>query len=160
MIFNPEQGGGPLKAYDRRNLKDRRKQPTPGLSKYALFGRRRRFRRKTDQERGGYTDRYSAGLFIILTLIASLNILDSFFTVIILDHGGREVNPIVRSGIEFCGNGFWVWKYSIVSCSLMVLGLHSNFGRVKPIINALCFIYVAVVLYQIFLITCRLPEIP
>ena len=149
-----------LEDCDRRIFKDRRKQPTPGLSRYTLFGRRRRFRRKSDQERGGYTDCYNAGLFIILILIASLNVLDSFFTLIVLNDGGWEVNPIVRSVIESCGDGFWVWKFFIVSFSLILLGLHSNFGHVRTAINALCFIYVAVVLYQIFLITGRLPEIP
>ena len=149
-----------LEDCDRRILKDRRKQPTPGLSRYTLFGRRRRFRRKSDRERGGYIDCYNAGLFIILILIASLNILDSFFTMIVLTDGGWEVNPIVRSVIESCGDGFWVWKFFLVSFSLILLGLHSNFGHVRTAINALCFIYIAVVLYQIFLITGQLPEIP
>ena len=83
-----------MEDYDKRILSDRRKKPTKGLSRYTFFGRRRTFRRKTDQERGGYTDRYSAGLFFLLILIIGLNILDSFFTMIILDHGGWEVIPL------------------------------------------------------------------
>jgi hypothetical protein len=149
-----------LEEDDKRILKDRRKHPTPGLSLYTFLGRRRKFRRKTDQERGGYTDRYSAGLFFILILIVGLNILDSFFTMIILDHGGWEVNPIVRCVIELYGDRFWVWKFFLVSISLLFMCLHSNFGRVRTLINCVAFIYFAVVLYQIFLITYRLPEIP
>ena len=149
-----------MKDYDRRILSDRRRQPTQGLSKYTFLGRRRRFRRKTDQERGGYTDRYSAGLFFVLIFIAGLNILDSFLTMIILDHGGWEVNPIVRCVIQLYGDRFWVWKFVIVSTSLILLCLHSHFGRARILINAAAFIYAAVVLYQIFLISYRLPEIP
>lgn len=149
-----------LEEGDRRILKDRRRQPTPGLSRYILFGRRRRFRRKCDQERGGYIDQYNGGLFIALILIASLNILDSFLTMLVLNDGGWEVNPIVRSVIESWGEGFWVWKFFLVSFSLILLGLHSNFGHVRTAINALCFIYIAVVLYQIFLITGRLAVMP
>ena len=149
-----------LEEGDRRILKDRRRQPTPGLSRYTLFGRRRRFRRKSDQKTGGYIDHYDGGLFIALILIASLNILDSFLTMLVLNDGGWEVNPIVRSVIESCGDGFWIWKFSVVSFSLILLGLHSNFGHVRTAINALCFIYIAVVLYQIFLITGRLPQMP
>ncbi len=145
---------------NKRILKDRRKLPTPGLSLYTFLGRRRKFRRKTDQARGGYTDRYSAGLFFILILIVGLNILDSFLTMIILDHGGWEVNPIVRCVIELYGDRFWVWKFFIVSFSLIFICLHSNFGRVRALINCLAFVYIAVVLYQIFLITYWLPEIP
>jgi hypothetical protein len=140
-------------------IKDRRKQPTPGLSRYNFLGRRKKFRRKPDQERGGYTDRYSGGLFFILILIVGLNILDSLFTMIILDQGGWEVNPIVRSVIELYGDGFWVWKLVIISISLVLLCLHSNFGRVRSLIKVAGFIYIAVVLYQIFLINFRIPQI-
>jgi hypothetical protein len=149
-----------LKDYDRRILSDRRKQPTQALSRYTFFGRRRKFRRKTDQERGGYTDRYSAGLFFVLILIVGLNILDAFFTMIILDHGGWEVNPIVGCVIQLYGDKFWVWKFVIVSISLILLCLHINFGRARTLINAVGFIYIAVVVYQIFLLNFRLPEIP
>jgi len=145
---------------DRRILKDRRRQPTPGLSRYIFFGRRSRFRRKSDQESGGYIDHYNGRSFIALIVIASLNILDSFLTILVLNDGGWEMNPIVRSVIESCGDGFWVWKFSLVSFLLILLGLHSNFGRVRTAINALCSIYIAVVLYQIFLITGWFPEIP
>ena len=145
---------------DKRILKDRRKHPTLGLSLYTFLGRRRKFRRKTDQERGGYTDHYSAGLFFVLILIVGLNILDSLFTMIILDHGGCEVNPIVRCVIELYGDRFCVWKFFLVSFSLIFICLHSNFGRVRALINCVALIYIAVVLYQMFLITYQLPEIP
>src|SRR5512147_3132035 len=100
---------------ERRNFHDRRRQPTPIFSRYTLRGRRRMLRRKEDQEKGGYVDRYGARLFFFLILIVGLNILDSFFTMIILDCGGSEVNPIVRSAIEVYGDDFWVWKFLIVS---------------------------------------------
>jgi hypothetical protein len=149
-----------VKEYNKRILSDRRKQPTQGLSRYTFFGRRRKFRRETDQEKGGYTDRYSAGLFFVLILIIGLNILDSFLTMIILDQGGWEVNPIVGCVIQQCGDKFWIWKFAIVSISLILLCLHSNFGRVRALINTVGFVYVAVVLYQIFLLTYGIPEIP
>lgn len=53
-------------------------------------------------------DRYGARLLFFLVLIIGLNILDSFFTMIILECGGYEVNPIVRSAIEVYGDDFWV----------------------------------------------------
>ncbi len=145
---------------ERRILRDRRKHATPGLSRFTLSGRRKLFRRRSDRERGGYIDHYNAGLFIALILITSLNILDSFFTMLVLDDGGWEVNPIVRSVIDSCGDGFWVWKFFLVSFSLILLALHSNFAHVRAAINALCFIYIAVVLYQMFLITGQLPQMP
>ena len=145
-----------VKESDNRFLRDRRKEPTKGLSRYTFFGRRRAFRRKTDQEKGGYTDRYSAALFFVLVLIVGLNLLDSFFTMIILDQGGWEINPIVGCAIQVCGYEFWIWKYIIVSVSLILLCLHSNFGPTRMLINAVGFIYVTVVAYQVFLLSSRL----
>lgn len=146
--------------FDQRNLKDRRKQPTSGLSRYTFLGQRRIFRRKEDQEKGGYIDRYSSGLFFLLLFIVGLNILDAVLTLMILEYGGRELNPIVRSTIEIYGERFWIWKFIIVSISLVLLCLHSKFRRIQTIIVATCSIYIGIVLYQIFLIIRYLTENP
>jgi len=137
--------------FDKR-IKDRRKQPTPGLSRYTLFGRRKTIRRKADQQKGGYVDRYSSTLLFFLILIVGLNVLDAFFTLMILDLKGWEANPVVRSVINLYGTKFWIWKFFIVSISLALLCLHSRFRLVKEIIITIGSIYVAVIMYQIFLL--------
>jgi hypothetical protein len=138
--------------FDRRILKDRRVRPTPLLSKFTFWGRRRTFRRKVDQQRDGYIDRYSSGLFFLLILIVGLNILDALFTTIVLDFGGWEVNPIVDSVISLYGDKFWVWKFAIVSVSLVLLCLHSKFRFTKTIILGITVIYIGTVLHQFSLI--------
>jgi len=140
-----------LKEFDRRILKDRRKKTTYGLSRYTLWGRRRTFRRKEDQNRGGYVDRFSSGLLFLLILVAGLNVLDALFTMMILDDGGWEINPVVRSVIQLYGDGFWIWKFAIVSISLILLCLHSKFRLVIPVILGITAISIIVILYQIFL---------
>jgi adenylate cyclase len=47
-----------LEGSDRRVLKDRREKSTPLLSRYTFFGKRKGFRRKADQEKGGNIDQY------------------------------------------------------------------------------------------------------
>lgn len=136
---------------DRRTIKDRRKQPTPGISRFTLWGRRRTFRRKEDQDKGGYVDNYHSGLLILLTLAVGLTVLDAFFTMIILDDGGWEVNPVVLSVIQLYGHRFWVWKFLIVSISLTLLCIHSKFRFVMPVILGVITISVLVILYQIFI---------
>ena len=140
------------KEFDKRTLNDRRKQPTPGLSRYTFFGRRRTLRRRSDQQRGGYVDRYSSSLFFFLVAIVGLNVLDAFLTMMILDLKGWEANPAVRSVIDLYGTKFWIWKFSIVSVSLALLCLHSRFRLVKEIIIAVGCLYVIVVAYQVFLL--------
>jgi len=136
---------------ERRTFQDRRRQPTPIFSRYTLWGRRRVLRRNEDQEKGGYVDRYGARLLFFLVLIVGLNILDSFFTMIILDCGGWEVNPIVRSAIEVYGDDFWVWKFMIVSVNLILLCIHSRFRYVNRIILWITLLFLGVILYQFIL---------
>ncbi len=140
-----------MREFDLRTLKDRRKQPTPAISRFTLWGRRKAFRRREDQERGGYVDRYHSGLLILLTLTVGLTVLDALFTMMILDDGGWEVNPVVRSVIELYQDRFWIWKFAIVSIPLTLLCIHSKFRSVMPVIFGITAINVLVILYQIFL---------
>jgi len=137
---------------EKRTLQDRRKKPTPALSWYTFLGRRRGFRRKSDQEKGGYVDRYSSKLFFFLILMIGLNILDVLFTMIILDNKGWELNPVVESVMNIHGDGFWIWKFAIVSVSLTLLCIHSKFRPVKHVIIALSLIYLLTIIYQIFVL--------
>jgi hypothetical protein len=136
---------------DRRILEDRRKQPTPGLSRFTLWGQRRAFRRGEDKKRGGYVDRYSPGLLFLLISVVGLNVLDALFTMMILEDGGWEVNPVVRSVIQLYGDRFWIWKFAMASISLILLCLHSRFRLVTPIILGIGSISVIVIFYQILL---------
>ena len=104
--------------YDTRALKDRRGQPAPALSRFTLCGQRKIFRRREDQEKGGYVDQYNPGLLILLILPIGLTILDSLFTMMILKGGGWEMNPVVASIIQLYGDRFWIWKFAIVSIPL------------------------------------------
>jgi hypothetical protein len=140
-----------LKEYDNRILKDRRNQPTPCLSRYIISGRRKMFRRKTDQWKGGYLDRYGTRSFLLLFLIAGLNVLDSVFSKMILNYGGWELNPIVRFANELYGDSIWIWKIIAVSGLLLFLFLHSKFMKVEIIMAGIASIYTTLVIYQFFL---------
>ena len=137
-----------------RALNDRRKRPTPALSWYTLWGRRKGFRRTVESRQGGYVDRYGAGLLFVLVLVIVLNLLDAVCTIIILNKGGEEVNPVVGYFMHLSGNGFWVWKFIITSCSLLLLCVHSQFKRYKTVhaIIGASVIYTMVLLYQVHLI--------
>jgi hypothetical protein len=141
-----------LRKLDRRILNDRRRHPTHGLSRFILRGQRRSFRRKEDQGTGGYVDRYGPGLLFLLVLILGLNVLDAFLTMVVLEGGGVEMNPVVRSVIQLCGDRFWVWKFLTVSLPLVLLCLHSKFRLVIPVLLGISATYMTVILYQILLI--------
>ncbi len=113
-----------------------------------------------DQERGGYVDWYSPGLFLLLLLIVVLNILDALCTMMILDYGAWEINPNVRSAIGLYGDKFWVWKFAIVSIALLILCVHIKFKPIKAIIVTISSIYIGIVLYEISLIIYNLKTPP
>ena len=138
---------------ENRISTDRRLRPTPIVSRYIFWGRRKGFRRQADRRRGGYVDRYHPGLLFFLILISGLNILDSSFTMMILDYGGREVNPIVEAVMNLWGDGFWIWKFAIVSASLVILCLHSKYRMAKTAIVSLSLLYSGVVSYQMILLS-------
>jgi hypothetical protein len=137
---------------DRRNLQDRRKKPTPMLSWHTFWGRRRGFRRESDRDKGGYTDRYSLRLFLFFIAILCLNIIDVFLTNTIVHQKGWKLNPMIRSVMQMSGERFWIWKFAIISVALIFLCLHIHFKPVKTIIVVLSSIYFLIILYQIFLL--------
>jgi hypothetical protein len=73
--------------------------------------------------------------------------------MILLDLGGQEFNPIVQSVMALHGDQFWIWKFLMVSGSLVLLCLHQGFKFFRKIIIVIGSIYLVIVLYQIFLIT-------
>ena len=88
-------------------------------------------RRRLARERLEYYLVYLILAYRRLILIVGLNILDSSFTMIILEFGGWEVNPIVRAAMDVYGDQFWVWKFLLVSFNLVLLCLHSRFRYVN-----------------------------
>ncbi len=141
-----------MKKLNRRILMDRRSHPTDGLSRFSVRGQRRDFRRQSDRRKGGYVDRYGPRLLFLLVLILGLNVLDALLTMMILNDGGWEINPVVRSVIHLYGDKFWVWKFITVSIPLILLCLHSKFRLVMPVLFGISAIYVAVVLFEVLLI--------
>ena len=137
-----------MKDTDKRIFKDRRARPTPALSRFTFYGRRKSLRREADRQRGGYVDRYAPRLLVPLVVILALNVLDVLFTLMILNAGGCEVNPVVGSAIGLWGDRFWMWKFGLSSACVVLLCLHSGFRSIGKVIFGIAVIYVTVALYQ------------
>lgn len=75
--------------------------------------------------------------------------------MMIIDLGGQESNPLVRSFIELHGDMFWIWRFVIVSIALILLYLHHGFILVRRVIIAIGLIYVVIVVYQMYLVFYR-----
>ena len=76
---------------------DRRQAPTSRLSKYSFVGGRRRDVRREEEREGSFVDVYSFRLWCLLLWVALMNIGDSYFTLVHLQAGGIELNPLEQS---------------------------------------------------------------
>jgi hypothetical protein len=107
--------------------RDRRRVPTPRFSRHSFFGGRRKSVRRDSEREGSFVDLYSTRLFLIVMWVALMNVADSFFTLIHLQHGGSEANPIAGVLLLTGRTSFVFWKSALIAAALLVLCIHKNF---------------------------------
>ena len=106
---------------------DRRSRPTSRLSHYSLLGGRRRRVRRDKEREGTFVDLYGFRLWCLALWVAVMNLGDSFFTLVHLQAGGIELNPVARVLLETGRGNFVFTKSFLIGLSLVVLVLHKNF---------------------------------
>lgn len=112
---------------DQRVIEDRRSQPTSFVSTLKFGGRRKAFRRKGEGQ-NRYVDRLSLRTFVLIHLIFSLSTLDAIFTLIFLQNGGSELNPLMRQIIQSSSQSFIIIIKSLgVGLMGCFLAIHQNF---------------------------------
>ena len=130
---------------------DRRLQPTPRLSRFALWGGRRRGPRRTEEREGSFVDVYGRSLFLVVLWIALMNIGDSFFTLVHLQAGGVELNPVAKLLLT-TGRWNFVFVKSILIClALIVLAVHKNFQLARIGLWTAAGTYTCLVAYHLLL---------
>lgn len=139
-------------AGDRRRT-DRRARPTSPFSRFALFGGRRRGDRRNAASPNAYVDLYEPWLAATLVGIGVLCALDAIFTLVYLQRGGTEANPIMDWLIGKGPQVFVLVKCGVTNLGLAVLCLHKNFRFVKAVIGVLFVVYALLFLYHLYLVT-------
>ena len=131
---------------------DRRRRPTPALSRYVFLGGRRRGPRRTDDPQSVYVDRLGWGLASVLVVIFVFHVLDALFTLAHIARGGAELNPLMDFFLRQSSVTFLVAKLGIAGLGLLFLGFHGRFPLVRAGVAALFVIYACVVCYHVILI--------
>jgi hypothetical protein len=107
---------------------DRRRKPTARVSRYSLWGGRRRTGgRRPGENIGVFVDQYSTRVWLMMLWIALMNAGDTFFTLLHLQSGGVEINPIAAAMLSTGRSGFVCLKSLLISVPLIILCLHKNF---------------------------------
>jgi len=87
--------------------------------------RRAHGRRTSDQ--AGYVDRYSRRDVALILTIFIMNVGDAFFTMLWLDRGGKEANPVMDFFLDIGPGAFLIQKCIVVGIWLVALLVHKNF---------------------------------
>lgn len=111
----------------RRQGCDRRQVNWRSLA-YALLMSRRRDRRRQGESQASYVDYYSPVLLTGVLLLLLLCVLDSYFTLLLIEHGSRELNPFLDWLLAIDVGLFYAVKYCITACSVILIVVHERFS--------------------------------
>ena len=141
-----------------RRVKDRRTNHKARL-KYLFFnGRREAIRREEDSLRIFFFDRYHPKLFAAITAILMLSILDALFTLILIDNGSTELNPVMAYFLQHGLLPFIVVKYFLTSIGVVLLLIFKNVFLVRAkiythsLFSAVIVVFSAVIVWELFLL--------
>ncbi len=138
-------------APEQRRGADRRRRPTPRFSMFALRGGRRRGARREHEREGSFIDVYPSGLLLAILWVVLMNACDSFFTLIHLQGGGTEVNPVAAMLLNTGRTGFVVLKSGVIATALLVLCVHKNFHLARVGLWAAAGAYTLLFAYHLLL---------
>lgn len=141
----------PNKLTDRRTGPDRRQRYFCAFLYQFTHQRRRDDRRFTAA--ASYVDVHEPLLLLITLTALLLCIIDSYNTLLLLDLGGVEINPLMRELIDRDATLFFSVKYVVTAICLMILVVHKRFLFMKivsgyHIIIAVIFGYTILIGYQ------------
>ena len=140
---------------EQRRQSDRRHRPTPMLSRYALWGGRRRQARREGEREGAFVDVHGPRLLAMVLAILALNLLDAWFTLVFLSHGGKELNPMVQTVLDL-GDHPWpflVMKTLGIGVLCAYLTLAKNFRSARIGLWVVFVGYTALLGWHLYLLT-------
>jgi len=141
-----------------RRGRDRRTNHKARL-KYLLFnGRREGIRRDDDRSRIFFFDRYNPKLFAAIIAILMLSIFDALLTLILIDNGSTELNPVMAYFLQHGLLPFITAKYFLTSSGVVTLLIFKNVFLTKAkiythsLFSAVIIAFAAVIAWELFLI--------
>ena len=130
---------------DRRGLFDRRARPTTFLSVLRFDGRRQHFRRSGEEYRA-YVDCPSRRTVVLLFIILGASVLDALFTLLFIQNGGGEANPLMATAILRGDTHFVGLKMALTGMGAWFLAAHQGFPLAIRGLHVLAVGYVGLLL--------------
>jgi len=136
---------------DRRQLSDRRLQPTSLGSALQLYGRRRGFRRAGEGV-NTYVDCLAPRVSGLTLLILMSSILDAYLTILHLQRGGGEANPLMALVLTYGYTPFLAIKIITTGVGTWWLAVHQQFVLAWNALHVLAGVYVLLLMYHLLLL--------
>ena len=121
------------------------------ISKYTFFGGRRNGGRRLTEKLNIYVDKYPFGICMMLLGIFFLNVADAVFTLLHIQHGGEEANPVMAMVLPYGPQAFFFVKCGITACALLFLLMHVRYFYVRKVFAAALGVYSCVFCYHLYL---------
>lgn len=154
----PDMPAALIRAGGERRAQDRRQQTVRTFFCQFSKSRRRGERRRDFRHMGGYVDVHPAQHLMIILGTLLLCIADVYLTLLLLNNGGKELNPVMDRLIQYDLMVFYVAKYTLTAAGLIWLLVHRNFrllNRVpgECVLYSIFTVYLALVGYEIHLLS-------
>jgi len=147
------------KLSNRRSGNDRRNRAGISIRFFMGAGARKSIRRQEDRDRIFFVDWYGSKLFVAILAVIFLSVLDGFLTLLLLNHGAYEVNPIMAYLLDVSPFAFVAGKYAL-TCMVALIGLMLRNVVIRRIkLPTYAFLYLlagafaAVVAWELYLIS-------
>ena len=147
---------------NRRSLPDRREEPTGPWESLPPAGMRTSARRAVEHARPYFVDRFPPSLLVLIILLLLASMADAVITILLVQAGGTEVNPLMDLLLAQGVPWFLVAKFLLTAVGLPVLLILGNFYlfrtrfRVKYLIPLFLGLYVVLIGYQLCLMRAHL----
>jgi hypothetical protein len=144
-------------AQERRHSADRRRQPWWSVCYGSFNPRRRAPPRRLDDSRFHSLDWHSAHLLAVAISILLLCVADAFMTVVLLQGGANEVNPIMAAVIYRSVALFAALKMGLTGVSITLLVILARYRffrlmRVEWVLYGVLAAYVSLIGYEVWML--------
>lgn len=134
---------------------DRRQHDLPPWHPRRLRGRRIKLRRAEEHDQPYLVDRVGARHFALAAAMLILTLVDGVFTVLLLERGCVEANPVMQYLLDHGTLAFFAGKYALTAVFLpvaLVMNQYRLFGsrlRVGHFVPLVVALYALLIVYQI-----------
>jgi len=156
-VTSPSENHAAEALLNRRDMADRRRRFWWSVV-YGSFNPRRRSPRRLDTAEFHLVDWHQSRLLAVVMAIMLLCVSDAFLTLVLLQGGAREANPVMASVVYRDATTFTILKMLMTSASVAVMVLLAGYRflgvfRVEVLLYLVLLGYLSLVVYELWMMS-------